>query len=61
MANTIKDKVADAGHAVVDAAKNAGDKIAKGTEKAVDLVKEKTALGESPEGTNVGIGGIQSI
>ena len=59
MTNTIKDKVADAGHAVVDAAKNVGDKIAKGTDNAVELVKEKTGMGGPAEGTNVGIGGIK--
>lgn len=55
MANTIKDKVADAGHAVADAAKNVGDKIAKGAEEAVDFVKEKTGAGGPAD---VGIGGI---
>ena len=59
MANTIKDKVADAGHAVVDAAKNVGDKIAKGTDTAVELVKEKTGISGPAEGTNAGIAGIK--
>ena len=59
MANTIKDKVADAGHAVADAAKSVGDKIAKGTDNAVELVKEKTGMGGPAEGTNAGIGGIK--
>jgi len=45
MAITIKNKVADASHKVADAAKNVGDKIAKGTENAAELVKEKTGLG----------------
>ncbi|CEF49307.1 unnamed protein product [uncultured bacterium] len=58
MSNTLKDKVADAGHAVADAAKTVGQKIAAGTEKAVDFVKEKTGLG-CPEGTDVGIAGIK--
>jgi hypothetical protein len=59
MANTMKNKVADAGHAVADAAKNVGHKIAEGAEKAVDFVKEKTGVGGPAEGTNVGIAGIK--
>ena len=59
MANTMKNKVADAGHAVADAAKNAGHKIAECTEKAVDFVKEKTGMGGPTEGANVGIAGIK--
>ena len=57
--SNIKDKVADAGHAVVDAAKTAGHKIAEGAEKAVDFVKEKTGMGGPAEGTNAGIAGIK--
>ena len=59
MTDTIKDKVADAGHTVADAAKNVGHKIAKGTEAAVDLVKEKTGIGGKAEGTNAGVAGIK--
>ena len=59
MANTIKDKVASAGHTVADAAKNVGDKIAKGTENAVEFVKEKAGAGGPAEGTNAGIAGIK--
>lgn len=59
MASTMKEKVADAGHAVADTAKNVGHKIAEGAEKAVDFVKEKTGMGCSAEGTNVGIAGIK--
>ena len=59
MASTMKDKVADAGHAVVDAAKNVGHKIAEGTEKTVDFVKEKTGIGGPAEGTDAGIAGIK--
>jgi hypothetical protein len=59
MANTIKDKVTDAGHTVADAAKNVGNKIAKGTGNAVDFVKEKTGMGGPAEGTNTGIAGIK--
>ena len=40
MASTIKEKAADAGHAVVDAAKNMSHKIAGGAEKAVDKVEQ---------------------
>ena len=59
MANTIKGKVADAGHTVADAAKNVGHKIAKGAENAVDFVKEKTGMESPTEGTNLGIAGIK--
>ena len=59
MTNTMKDKVADAGHAVADAAKTAGHKIAECTEKAVDFVKEKTGIGGPAEGTDAGIAGIK--
>src|SRR5476649_1405944 len=59
MASTMKDKVADAGHAVADVAKNVGHKIAEGTEKAVDFVKEKTGMGGPAEGTDAGIAGIK--
>ena len=57
MANTIKDKVADAGHTVADAAKNVGHKIAEGAGKAADFVKEKTGIGCT--GSNVGIAGMK--
>ena len=59
MASTMKDKVADAGHAVVDAAKNVGHTIAAGAEKAVDFAKEKTGIGGPAEGTDAGIAGIK--
>jgi hypothetical protein len=59
MASTSKDKAADASHAVFDAAKNVGHKIAEGTEKAVDFVKEKTGIGGPAEGTDAGIAGIK--
>ena len=59
MASTMKDKVVDAGHAVVDAAKNVGHKIAEGAEKAVDFAKEKTGIGGPAEGTDAGIAGIK--
>ena len=69
MGNTIKEKAADAGHAVVDAAKNVGHKIAEGTEKAVDKVEQvsppmprgKPGRGNDElctEGSNAGIAGI---
>jgi hypothetical protein len=40
MEKTLKDKVAGAGHVVADVAKNAGHKIAEGTEKAIDKVEQ---------------------
>src|SRR5450432_767672 len=55
----IKDKVADAGHKVADAAKDVGHKIAAGAEQAVDFVKDKTGLGGPKEGTNAGVSGIK--
>ena len=59
MANTIKDKVADASHSVADAAKNVGHKVANSAENAVEFMKEKTGMGGPVEGTNVGIVGIK--
>src|SRR5689334_1897317 len=59
MAEKIKDKVADAGHAVTDAAKNVGEKIAKRAGNAAEFVKEKTGMGGPAEGTNAGIAGIK--
>jgi len=53
-----KDKVANAGHKVAEAAKDVGHKIAEGAEKAVDFVKDKTGLG-TKEGTDVGVSGIK--
>jgi hypothetical protein len=57
--SSIKEKVADAGHKVADAAKDVGHKIAEGAEKAADFVKDKTGLGGPKEGTNVGVAGIK--
>ncbi len=45
--STIKDKVVDAGHAVADAAKNVGHKIAEGAEHATGWVKDKVGMGAS--------------
>ena len=59
MASAMKDKVADAGHAVAEAAKNVGHMIAEGSEKAVDFVKEETGSGAPPEGTDAGIAAIK--
>ena len=59
MANTIKEKVADAGHSVADAAKNVSHKVANSAENAVEFVKEKTGMGGPVEGTNAGIAGIR--
>jgi len=43
--STAKEKMKEAGHAVAEAAKAVGHDLAKGTEKAVDFVKDKTGLG----------------
>jgi hypothetical protein len=58
MASTM-DKVADASHAVVDAAKNVGHKIADCTERTVEFVKEKTGISGPTEGTDSGIASIK--
>jgi len=44
---SVKETIKDAGHSVADAAKTAGQKIAKGAEQATDWVKEKTGIGET--------------
>jgi hypothetical protein len=58
VANTVSEKLADAGTSVADAAKSVGSRIAQGAENAVDFVKEKTGLG-TIEGENVGVAGIR--
>ncbi len=50
MAETLKDKVADAGQAVADAAKAAGHNIAGRAESAVEWVREKVGVGNEPQG-----------
>ena len=45
--SSMKDKVADAAHAVGDTAKDVGHKIADKASQAADYVKEKTGLGDS--------------
>lgn len=45
----VKSKLKDAGHAVTEAAKAVGKEVAKGTEKAVDFVKDKTGIGEAKD------------
>ena len=59
MAETIKDKVADAGQKVADTAKNVGHKFVEGAEKAADYVKEKAGLGFPTDRPNAGVAGIQ--
>ena len=59
MSNTLKEKVADAGHTVANAATDAGHKIAEGVEKVVDFVKEKTGIGLPEEGSDIGVSGIK--
>ena len=59
METSIKDKVANAGHDVADAAKSAGHKVAQGAEKAVDFAKDETGMGGPAEGTNAGVAGIK--
>lgn len=57
MSNT-KEKVANAGHAIGEAAKNVVHKIAEGAEKAAEFVKEKTGTCTA-EGSNLGVAGIK--
>ena len=60
MANTIKDKVADAGQAVVDTAKSVGQAVAVGASKAAGFVAENTGLGFGPkEGTDAGVTAVR--
>lgn len=59
MADTIKEKVADAGQKVADTVKTVSHKVAEGAEKATGYVKEKTGLGGPAEGTNAGVAGIK--
>ena len=57
--SNIKDKVVDAGHAVVDAAKNVGHKIAEGASEAAAYVKDKAGIGCANKGENAGVAGIK--
>jgi hypothetical protein len=57
--SNLKDKVADAGHAVADAAKSVGHKIVEGASDAAAFVKGKTGIGGPAEGSNAGVAGIR--
>ena len=59
MAETIKEKVVDAGQKVADTAKTVSHKIAEGAKKATGYVKEKTGLGGPEAGMNAGMAGIK--
>lgn len=50
-----KDKVADAGHAIGECAKNFGQKVADGAAKAVDFVKEKVGIEKEQDFRVMGI------
>jgi hypothetical protein len=58
MADTLKSKVQQAGHAVAEKAKEVGQKIGEGAEKAVDWVKEKTHIGGAKH-TDTGLSSIR--
>ena len=58
MARTLNENMKDAGRAVTDAARNVGESIADGTQRATQAVKEMTGLGPA-EGSNVGVSGIK--
>ncbi|HEY0981197.1 MULTISPECIES: DUF2171 domain-containing protein [unclassified Schlesneria] len=47
MANSLKEKAVEAGQAVADVAKRAGEQIAQGAENAVGYVKSATGMGQS--------------
>lgn len=57
--SNFKDKAVDAGHAVVDAAKHVGHKIAEGASEAAAFVKEKAGIGCANKGENLGVTGIK--
>jgi hypothetical protein len=57
--SNIKDKVADAGQTVADAAKHAGHKIAEGASEAAAWVKEKAGIGCASSGSNEGAAGVK--
>ena len=59
MSHKMGDKLADAGHAAVDAMSTAGHKVAQGAENAVEFVKDKIGLAEPVEGTNLGVAGVK--
>lgn len=59
MSSTFKEKVADVGNAVSEAAKKVGANIAKGTESAVEFIKDKTGMGGPAEGTDLGVAAIK--
>ena len=46
---SVKDKLADAGKAVGDAAKAVGQKVAEAGANAVDFVKDKTGIGHAKD------------
>ena len=58
MANKITEEVANVGSYVADAAKNVGQKIAQGADKAVDFVLHPTES-VTNEGVDSGIAGIR--
>lgn len=60
MSNTMKEKVVEAGHAVAEAAKGVGHKIAEGTERAAGFVKEKAgAAAAAVAGNETGLADVK--
>ena len=59
MARTVNENLKDAGRAVSDTAKNVGEKIVEGAEKATRAVKEMTGMGGPAEGADMGTSGIR--
>jgi len=57
--SNIKEKAADAGQAVADAAKTVGHKIAAGASEAAAFVKEKAGIGCDAKGPSEGASGIK--
>ncbi len=59
MAESIKDKIVDAGKTVVDAAKRVGQAVSNEAGQAADFVAEKTGWAEAKEGASAGVAGIR--
>ena len=58
MAKSISEKMSQVGSTVTNAAKSAGNSIAKGTAAAVEYVIDKTGI-ETEEGKDFGVAGIK--
>lgn len=59
MSNTLKDKAVDLGRSVAETAKKVGQSVISGAESAADFIQDKTGIGGTSEGKDVGITGIK--